>query len=403
MARNQLAKEFILITSENFPDGGASANYMNLFCKGLKVNNQKISVWLLKGFAFGKHTRPHEQKNLTVDGVPFIYLSSTHRPKNYTRKLIDDFIALLRLIISLIGLVKKRKTLCLLVYSGGLLFNIPIYLFGRIIGLKIISFVPEYYDKPLSNGSLLSKIRWYEFLINFKYLNRTSFKLIVFSSFLKDIYIKQKVNKNNIIVQPNLTDFDYWKIDKSITKYTLGYSGTPSLKDGLYDLLKAISILRKKNLDITLLIIGDNTFGRSLLPNLLEQCEILDIADLVTFTGLVELPAVKQHLSECMILTLTRPNIIQTQTGFPTKLGEYFASGKTILMTNFGDIEKYFIQDKDIVLAQCGNEKDIADKIQWIIANPDKAKIITQNGYLKAKLMLDYKSSIFNILKLIEN
>jgi len=401
MARNQLAKDFILITSENFPDGGASANYMNLFCKGLKVNNQEISVWLLKGFAFGKHTRPHKQKNITADGVPFIYLSSTHRPKNYIRKLIDDFTAIIRLIISLIGLIKKRKAVYILVYSGGLLFNIPIYLIGRIIGLKIISFVPEYYDKPSSNGPLLSKIRWYEFLINFKYLNRTSFKLIVFSLSLKDIYVKQKVDKNNIIVQPNLTDFDYWKIDKSTTKYTLGYSGTPSLKDGLYDLLRAISFLRKNNLDITLLVIGDNTFGRSLLPNLREQCEMLDIFDLVTFVGLVELPAVRQYLSECMILTLTRPNIIQTQTGFPTKLGEYFASGKTVLATNFGDIEKYFIPGKDIVMAQCGDEKDIADKIQWIIANPDKAKTITENGYLKAKLMLDYKSSVFDILKLI--
>lgn len=403
MARDQITQEFILITSTNFPEGGASANYLNLFCKGLKYNDQKISVWLLKGYAFGNYTNKHKRNNITAEDIPFIYLSSTHRSKYKIKKIIDDLIAIFILIINLLGLIRKRNNIKILVYNNELPFNIPIYLISLLTGLKIITFVPEYFDKSTFKESFFRKIKWYGFLINFNYLNRLSFKLIVFSSYLKDIYIKNQVDEKKIIIQPNLTDFNFWQIEKTKTKYTLGYSGTPSLKDGLDDLLQAISILRKRNLDVTLLVIGDNTFGKSLLPELHEQCKTLEIDDLISFTGLIKLVEVKQYLSECMILALTRPNIIQTQAGFPTKLGEYFASGKTVLMTNFGDIEKYFIKDKDMIIAECGNINDIADNIHWIINNPEKAKIITDNGYLKSKLVLEYKSSIFNLLKWFES
>ncbi len=43
-------------------------------------------------------------------------------------------------------------------------------------------------------------------------------------------------NEQKIIVQPNLTDFDFWSSDNAEIKYTIGYSGAPYLKDGLLDL-----------------------------------------------------------------------------------------------------------------------------------------------------------------------
>ena len=53
MVGNNLKKEYILITSSNFPDGGAGANYLNLFCKGLKSDENNVKVFLLKGYLFG--------------------------------------------------------------------------------------------------------------------------------------------------------------------------------------------------------------------------------------------------------------------------------------------------------------------------------------------------------------
>lgn len=398
MARNQIVNEFILITSSNFPEGGASANYLNLFCKGLKFNNQKISVWLLKGFAFGKHKNNDLKKNVTPEGIPYIYLSSPIRPDRKVKKIYDDVFSMIRLIIYLTKLITKRKYIFILLYSNELQFNIPIFAFSKLFGIKIISFVPEFYDKSNFGGSIFRKLKWYGFLLNFNYFNKISHRLIVFSYYLKEIYLKQGVEETKIIVQPNLTDFDFWQSEEGEIKYTLGYSGTPSIKDGLLDLLKAISKLKHENKLVTLLIIGDSTFGKSLIPDLQKLCESLNIADLVTFTGLIDLERVRKHLSECKILTLTRPNIIQTQAGFPTKLGEYFASGKQIFTTNFGDINRYFTPMEEMVTAHCGDIGDISDKIKWMLQHPEESEQIRKTGYFKAKQLLSYNESVNRIL-----
>ncbi len=229
-------------------------------------------------------------------------------------------------------------------------------------GIKVVTFVPEYYDISEFSGSITKKLRWYGFLINFHYLNRLSSRLIVFSNFIKSKYIEKKYPENKILVQPNLTDFDFWKAVKRDMVFTIGYSGTLYKKDGIEDLLTAISILRKKDFIINAIIVGDVVNEKSIIPSLISFCRNLGIEDAVKFTGLVSLEEVKIMLNKCMILALTRPDIVQTIAGFPTKLGEYFACRKIILSTKVGDAGSYFNDRNEIVFAVAGNPDSIADK-----------------------------------------
>jgi glycosyltransferase involved in cell wall biosynthesis len=399
MARDKVKEEYIVITATNFPEGGAPANYLNLFCKGLKENDKYVKVWLLKGFAFGNYTNNDTRQNISKDGIPYIYLSSPKRPVGNIKKIGNDLLACFRLIIYLLKIVPNRKSTTILLYNNELQFSIPIFIVAKLVGIKITSFVPEYYDRSAFEGSFMLKLKWYGFLINFNYFNKASYRLIVFSHYLKTLYLEQGVDEQRIIVQPNLTNFEYWNTDTSESQYTLGYSGTPSLKDGLADLLSAISKLKSENIPVSLLVIGDSTFGKSLIPDLQKLCESLNITDLVKFTGLVSIEKVKEHLAECKILTLTRPNIIQTQAGFPTKLGEYFASGKQILTTDFGDLPRYFRPMEELVMAKCSNIEDISSKIKWIIHHPDETEQIRKKGYMKAKQLLSYQTCLSRIIK----
>jgi len=140
-----------------------------------------------------------------------------------------------------------------------------IHFIGRLLRIRIVRFVAEYIDKSQFNGSFFRKLKWYGFLLNFKYLNQNSDKLIVFSFFLRDEYIKMGYDEHDIIVQPNLTDFEFWLSGNTDIRYTIGYSGAPYLKDGLQDLFTALSLLRKEGMSVTLLVIGDATFGKSLI------------------------------------------------------------------------------------------------------------------------------------------
>jgi glycosyltransferase involved in cell wall biosynthesis len=383
----------------NFPCGGAGATYLNLFCRGLKSNGYSVSVLLLKGYAFGNYTYNGPRKNITDDGIPYTYLGFKQRPINQFLKLFDELLSILRLIIYLFSLINKRKSINLLIYNGEVQYNIPIYLIAKIFRIRTSKFVAEIIDESEFKGSFLRKLKRYGYILNFKYLNKISDKLIVFSFYLKNEYLKMGYNEKNIVVQPNLTDFNYWGTSNTEIKYNLGYSGAPYLKDGLYDLFKAISILKDKNISVTLLVIGDAIFGKSLIPALKGECEKLGILEKVTFTGLVDSSMVKQYLSECKILSITRPSTVQTRAGFPTKLGEYYATKRPVLATNFGDMEKYFTDGQDILMAECGNPESIALKILWMLQNNEELEMISRRGYDKANQLFEYKSSVKRIIE----
>ena len=67
----KINQKYVLITSSNFPAGGAGANYLNLFCKGLIINGFFIRVFLLKGFAFGSFANKSSRKNITEYGKQY--------------------------------------------------------------------------------------------------------------------------------------------------------------------------------------------------------------------------------------------------------------------------------------------------------------------------------------------
>jgi glycosyltransferase involved in cell wall biosynthesis len=401
MERNKIEKEYMLITSVNFPKGGAGATYLNLLCRGLNINGCKIRVLLLKGFAFGHYKNYDSKNNITEYGIPYRYLGFTKRPKNILLKILEDLKSFLNLIAFLFSILNKRKSISLLVYTDEIQANILIYLMSLIFKIRVITFVAEYYDKSDFRSSIFRKLRWLGFIFNFNHLIKLSDKLVVFSHFLRDEYIKKGFNEANIIIQPNLTDFDYWITNDSKVKYTLGYSGTPTIKDGLYDLFKAINLLQNEGIHVSLLVIGDSAFGRSFIPELETECKKLGIEGKITFTGLVETSMVKQYLSECSILAITRPSTTQTKAGFPTKLGEYFAVQRPILATNFGDIEKYFKNRVDLIIAESGNPESIALNIKWMLQNNDILNSISNRGYNRAKDLLDYNSSVKRMIELI--
>jgi glycosyltransferase involved in cell wall biosynthesis len=391
----------VLITSANFPKGSAAANYLNLFCKGLILSGNNIEVYLLKGYFLGGRKTDDAKRNLTDYGVPYTYLGFINRSSKKMVKIIGDIYGMFSLTWLLVSYFKYRKCATIFAYNNELHHSLLLNCYCKITGINIVTFVPEYYDISEFSGNLFHKLRWYSFLLNFHYINRLSDKLIVFSQYIKNRYIEKRYPERNILVQPNLTDFDFWNKDDNNICFNIGYSGTPYKKDGIEDLLSAVGLLQKKNIEVTLLIVGDVVNENSIIPSLAEFCEKLGIRKSVTFTGLVPIEDVKDWLNKCEVLAITRPNIVQAVAGFPTKIGEYFASRKTVLSTRIGEVVNYFKDMQEIVFAEPDNPQSIADKLDWILENKNESKKIAMNGYIRAKELLNYKDKVPAIMEFV--
>ena len=398
MERGKIDQEFILYTSGNFPTGGPGANYLNLFCKGIKENGGSISVYLCRGHTYKNYKIKENRKSQTEYGVTYTNLGFANR-SNYTiLKILEDVLSIFKTTGFMMALITKRKSATILVYSDAFFSNIPLYLISKLSRAKLVTFVPEFYDKKESKKmGILKLMQWNLFFLNYRFLNKLSDKLIVFSNFLKNEYTDNGYNGKDIFVQPNLTDVNNWFIPNQPLQFTIGYAGSPSKKDGIFDLISSVKLLKDRGTKINAIIIGDSTGNDSFLPELKGYCNKLDISDQIIFKGLLPQEQVKKYLNCCQILAITRPNTKQTQAGFPTKLGEYMGCKKVVLATRFGDIERYFTDKKDIVLAEPDNPTSIAESIQWILNNKEKANQIGEQGFETANKLLDYRKGVRKI------
>ena len=228
------------------------------------------------------------------------------------------------------------------------------------------------------------------------FLNFRSSRLIVFSSYLRNYYLSKGYNGDNILLIPNMLDLDFFShsdtSSESRQNFRIGYCGNPSHKDGIEDLIEAFRIVSKASSGFELLIIGDAENQNSVVEELKVVLKNENLLDKVIFTGLIPYKEIPGRLHSCDVLVLARPSGIQAAAGFPTKLGEYFACKKPVVITKVGDIPSYFKDEVEALLAEPDNPVSVADKILWVKNNPTKASDIAQNGYKWAVDHLDYKS-----------
>lgn len=164
----------------------------------------------------------------------------------------------------------------------------------------------------------------------------------------------------------------------------IAYCGTVSNnKDGVDQLLKSFGIIAKKIPDIKLYIIGDTPLTEDKSNNL-ELIMSLGISDKVVFTGVVSIQDMPQLLKDAEALVLDRPDSIQAQCGFPTKLGEYLLTENPVIVTKVGDIPKFLTDGVSALLAEERNPEDFASKIEWVLSHKEEAAEIGKRGALVA-------------------
>lgn len=175
----------------------------------------------------------------------------------------------------------------------------------------------------------------------------------------------------------------------SVPKY-IAYCGTASNnKDGVDQLIMAFSIVAQTYKDIKLYIVGETPSSEDKAGNL-KLIKELGIEDRVVFTGMISAEQMPQLLVDATILALDRPDSLQAQNGFPTKLGEYLLSGNPVVVTKVGDIPLFLKDGETALLSEQRNPQEFASKICWALKNPDKAAVIGQNGKEVAMQQFNY-------------
>ena len=123
--------------------------------------------------------------------------------------------------------------------------------------------------------------------------------------------------------------------------------------------------------------------GKSVEAAVIDQlkdlaCE-LRVENNIVFTGVVAPKEMPQLLYNARILALARPDNLQAQNGFPTKLGEYLATGNPVVVTRVGEIP-LFIKDMENGFLAEPNPESFSEKLSWVADNYEEALSIGGKG-----------------------
>lgn len=386
----------VVIGRLHYPSGSAPANRTHLYCKALKeVGGFPFIINLNSPFTSPQNFRYFGRNK----GINYIYSQGTifresQFLKRNLKKLKGIFIT-----FAIINRLKKRYNVKVLFFSTSYFQEMIFYIFFKFINVKTIRELNEapYYIIRGKTQSTLQKLKE---KITLKMYDR----VIVISDKLYDYYIKF-YQKKQIYQIPILVDMDRFndsilikKEEKKILTY-VGYMG--GTKDGLPDLIKSISLVKKKYDNILVQLIG--SAEQADLEKLRKLVNELKLENHVLFAGKKEINEITTLLKSSYLLLLARPNNKQAEYGFATKIGEYLASGRPVVITNTGEIYKFLNHGFSAYIAEPDNIRDFSEKIIEALNNPDKSEKVGQQGYKVAAEYFNYKLYGCKILEILES
>jgi len=180
-----------------------------------------------------------------------------------------------------------------------------------------------------------------------------------------------------------IVEIDRFNVKADYIQKCICYAGNMGMnnKDGVSDLILAFAKISDKHKDWILKLIGDDSKiepkDRIYIENILDK---YNVRERVIFFGKTTYENIPNLLAQASILALARPANKQSEVSFPTKLGEYLAVGRPVLVTNVGEIGKFIINGYNGYLAEPSNNNNIANKLDNIISNTNEWEYITTNA-----------------------
>ena len=172
----------------------------------------------------------------------------------------------------------------------------------------------------------------------------------------------------------------------------IAYCGSMSCdRKGMNYLVKAFAKVAEQNNDYRLVLIGkaNETAQREIIEGVSSE----EILNRIIFVGSIPSDEVPRYIGNAKILALIRPANKQAEGGFPTKLGEYLATGVPTVVTKVGEIGEYLTDNLNVFMAKPDDVDSVIMCFNEIISNYDHALCVGRAGRAAARNFFDYKTA----------
>jgi glycosyltransferase involved in cell wall biosynthesis len=276
----------------------------------------------------------------------------------------------------------KQKNILFLLSTDPFLFLL-VWIIAKLKGNKIINERNEF-PETIRKGIKWRVWIYKNFVLWWQY--RLMDGLFLMTDELIRFYAPH--TKKSCIIQklPMTVDFARFAAkpgNQSSVKYVFYAGSFSQKKDGVQCLMRAFNAVKDQLPDLELWLAGGKKQNRD-THELKELITSLNLDNKVKLLGELKRDEIPGYLMNAHVLVLPRPDSIQARGGFPTKLGEYLASGKPVIATNVGEIPNYLTEKEAFLISPDHIENELAERIIQISKDYAHALEIAKQGQKRA-------------------
>lgn len=387
----------IFVSQGQYPDGGAASNRHLAYAKGLVELGHSVEFILI-------NEQQWKEKEILDQGIKFICVTKSNQDKLSKVEKIKNFYETINKAKKIIrSSHQKEEVSSLILLDTRILVLIPLLNHAKKLGIKVFHERTEY---PFIYGAktLIGKIVLYIYL---KFVLQKFDGLYVINNALKKYFFELTQSKVKIIIINMIVDSSRFEIVKNRPQDNLKritYCGSvEGNKDGIPILIEAFSMIAKEFPSTVLLLITASRSEQTKL-NILKQAQELGIKDRVSLIGPLNREEIPRALCDSDILVLSRPDNAQAEGGFPTKLGEYLATGNPVVITNVGEIDLFLKDGVNAFISEPNSPVKFAYKLREAIISEKagqigiegKKLVYNEFNYLsQARILADFLKNQF--------
>jgi glycosyltransferase involved in cell wall biosynthesis len=370
----------VLSGRQPYPNGMAGTQRIHLMARAMAEAGSAVNVWV---DGLDRWTEPRNSVPVGVkDGIPFEYLLGKTQASPHRWRRVMDRVAL--------ALATKRK-LTLAASNGSLdglycytsvsepaLERLVIRNVARLKGFPVVLDIREAPWTFKSNQSIVEKVAsplW------------GADGAICISGYLEDwVHHENSRTGRNVqtIYVPILTDTDEIAVATSPpTAKSVLFAGSPAYDDTLNFLLAAMELVWTVHSDCQLVVTGGTTEAALGLPSN-GRCAQIRCA------GFVERSELLREYRAASVLAIPLFDDVRSHARFPTKLGEYLASGRPVVTNRVGEIPRFLENGLNACVTEPGDTAAYAGEICRLLEHPDTGHTMGRNGRQVAERHFHY-------------
>ncbi len=365
------------VTSAPFPVGGAGTMRRMSLAKGLMASGYKthIITTMNEGNGASGQVRYFDGIAYHCSGPKSIWGGSR------ISKFKHVVMGILNAAVFILHNTSKQNNNIITTNQYTLVRCILFWILAKFCGAY---FITELNENPLVSrktySSLIDRLRKAQVFLSLRLYDDVYVMTYTLQTLLRQEYHLTK----NVIVLHNTVDLERFS-NMSLNHDTnvLFYAGSLSFrKDSVDVLLNALSLVKLDYNDIKLRVCCFS--NDKYLGNFLKMVQDLQLEEQVELLKDVPNSRIPELMSQAHLLMLIRKPNSQTSYGFPTKLVEYLASGRPVIVSEVSDIP-VFLQDRvSAYLIKDNTSYEIANTIRYALDNREQSDIIGKRGRLIA-------------------